>query len=143
MGSCKVIVRKNQCLILTVQKNAVGLGFLAPPFFRVAVENMLPELGEAIIESLNASGNDFDSANRQPDAVLEFAGVRSWSMLERKCASFLISHESDGSISIIPTVPAPKGGRLHKPDEACSCSPNAAEIALAFSEMLAKHSEPS
>lgn len=141
MASCTVIVRNSECLVLTVQKSAAGVGFLAPPFFRVAVDRMVPDVGEAIIESLNASRNDFDPATRKRDAVLEFAGVKRWSMLERKCANFVISRESNGSVSIIPTVAAPSGGRLHKPEEASSCSPNASEIALAFSEMLTKYPE--
>ena len=136
MGNCSVSVTSTSYFVFTTHKTHDGLGILAPPFFKDDVDSAPSKVGTSIMNALRSSETGFDYSTRNPDAILQFSGYRSWRAFERDSFDFTVGLDGDDRVTIIPSDPAPKGGFLHRPDKARTCRMNADEIGETLFEMV-------
>jgi hypothetical protein len=147
MSLCTAYFRGEDIYVVASAKNTFGIYNSTEPVFRLTQPVTAEVLGEKILETLrayreNVPGRYYVRGEKNPpDPVLKALGFRSWRALERGASSFSI--ESDTTrVEIVPSVPAPKGGFLHQPDQKVRCAPVAGEIGRALLRLFSTTVSP-
>jgi len=137
MRSCGVYFRQGEIFIHASAKNTFGIHQTCEPFFRIAQSVSPQELGEKVLEALDAFREGVPGelyvrgVKRPPDPFLIFTKARSWKRFEQEAQYFSITADDSG-VQIVPSTPAAKNGYLHRPADAVRCPVQAEQIGRAL-----------
>lgn len=134
MSSCNVFVRSADTLIVASARTKPGFEIDAAPVFKLAANEAPVAIGKAVLEALNSyrvNVNPPPSNAAASSPLLQIAGAKGWSQLERVSRNILVVLEA-GQVSAIPTRHDPEGGFTHMRELAISCKPIDEEIGIAI-----------
>lgn len=134
--------RDDVAYVVSADTNVHGIQHDGSCFVRLEVPVTAQPLGEAVVAALAASRDGTPArlyvrgAKTPPSAFLRFTGFRSWRALERGATYLSVAAEQD-RVRITPSVAAPKGGFLHRPDRSVECALHADAIGTAVIALVA------
>ncbi|HET9743478.1 MAG TPA: hypothetical protein VFQ00_12070 [Terriglobales bacterium] len=125
--------RENEIYVLASAKNVFGIYKSGEPFFKLMQPVRAEALGEKVLEAIaafrqNVPGEYYVRGAKMPlHPFLKFSGFRSWRSFEKSARYFLVTMD-DNKVTILPSIPYPKGGYAHQPDRSMDCASRPAEI---------------